>query len=270
MKHNKKRNTAFIYEILIKEFTKSIIEKDTQKKNKIVVILKEFFTKGQILAQEVNLYTVLLETKNTQPKVAERLLQETKSARARLNENTIFDAQSRIIAAINKGLGKNIWGNFVPNFKSLASVAAIFNPKSAIKKKVLFEQSIVDRMSEKQHLSESNNLKSLDNLTYNSFIKKYNEKYGNLLQEQKDLLNRFITSFADEGFELRLYLNEELFRLKSLLSEAAAAELEPLISQKTNEVVEYLEEFRRREFSDADLNKILKTQELVRELGTND
>ena len=157
MKHNKKRNTAFIYEILIKEFTKSIIEKDTQKKNKVVVILKEFFTKGQILAQELNLYSVLLETKNTQPKVAERLLQETKAVHSRLDENTIFDAQSRIIAAINKGLGKDIWGNFVPNFKSLASVAAIFNPKSAIKKKVLFEQSILDRMSEKQHLSESKN-----------------------------------------------------------------------------------------------------------------
>ena len=35
MKHNKKRNTAFIYETLTRELTKSIIEKDTDKKNNI-------------------------------------------------------------------------------------------------------------------------------------------------------------------------------------------------------------------------------------------
>jgi hypothetical protein len=266
MRHNKKRNTAFIYEALILELTKAIVDKSIERKNRIVIILKEFFTKNQTLARELELYGTLVETKNIHTKVAERLLQETKDARSRLDENTIFDAQSQIIAAINKGLGQGVWSNFVPNFKSLASVNAIFNPKTAIKKKVLFEQAIVDRMSQKASLNELEKLKSLDNLTYNSFIKKFNEKYGDLIQEQKDLLNRYITSFADDGFELRLYLNEELSRLKGLLSRAAEAELEPLISQKVNEVMEYLEGFRRREFTEADLNKVLKTQELVQEL----
>ena len=121
-------------------------------------------------------------------------------------------------------------------------------------------------MSEQHDLRPSNPMASLDTLTYNSFIKKYNEKYGALLQEQKELLNRFITSFADDGFELRLYLNEELSRLKGSLSEAIDADLEPLISQKTSEVINYLEEFRKRDFTEADLNKVLKTQELAREL----
>ena len=34
MKHNKKRNTAFIFEVLIRELTKSIVEKDTTRKRK--------------------------------------------------------------------------------------------------------------------------------------------------------------------------------------------------------------------------------------------
>jgi len=270
MKHNKKRNTAFIYETLIKELTKGIIDKDADKKDKTVTILKEFFSKGETLARELELYNILLETRQIQSKVAERLLQEAKTAYTALSENTIFDAQSRIIAAINKGLGKDVWGNFVPNFKSLASVDAIFNTRTAVKKRVLFEQSIIDRMSEKSSLSESDTLKSLDNLTYNSFIKKFNEKYGNLLQEQKELLNHFITSFADDGFELRLYLNEELSRLKGLLSKAVNVELEPLIEQKVSGVADYLEDFRKREFAQQDLDKILKTQELIRELSVND
>jgi len=175
-----------------------------------------------------------------------------------------------MIAAINKQLGQDVWSNFVPNFKSLASVNAIFNTKTPVKSKVLFEQAIVDSMSAEQTLTESNKMESLDNLTYNSFIKKFNDKYTNLLKEQKDLLNQYITSFADDGFELRIYLNEELERLKSLISDASQNTVEPLISQKLNEVSEYLEEFRKREFADNDLNKILKTQELVEELTQND
>ena len=270
MKHNKKRNTAFIYEALSRELTKTIVNKSSSRKNKIIYIMKEHFSARTILGAELSLYQALLETSNTQIKVAERLLTETKEAHRRLDENVIFDAQSQLISAINKGLGKDVWANFVPNFKSLASISAIFNSKTAVKKRVLFEQAIIDKMSKEDSGAQILELRTLDNLTYNSFIKKFNDKYGDLIQEQKELLNRYVTSFADDGFELRLYLNEELSRLKGLLNEAAEAELEPLILQKINEVMEYLEGFRKREFSEADLGKVLKTQELVQELVTND
>lgn len=264
MKHNKKRNTAFIYEALTRELTRAVVKKDRSIKQKIGSLLKEFFSKGRILAQELELYTALLETVNIHPKVAERLLNETKTAHRALDENKIFSAQSRIIAAINKEVDPNVWGNFIPNFKSLASINAIFNSKAAVKKRVLFEQMIVDRMSEPASKRADDSLQPLDNLTYNSFINKFNDKYANLLSEQKDLLNRYITSFADEGFELRLYLNEELRRLKSTLS--THNDKSPSISTKLTEVVDYLEGFRKRDFIDTDLNKVLQTQELVREL----
>ena len=270
MKHNKKRNTAFIYETLTRELTKAIVDKNANRKATVVSIIKEGFVGEAVLAHELTLYKTLLETRNIQPNVAERMLQETKAAYSKLDTADIFDAQSQMIAAINKQLGQDVWSNFVPNFKSLASVNAIFNTKTSVKSKVLFEQAIVDAMSAEQTLAESNKMESLDNLTYNSFIKKFNNKYTNLLKEQKDLLNQYITSFADDGFELRIYLNEELGRLKSLISEASENTTETLITQKLTAVSEYLEEFRRREFTDSDLNKVLKTQELVQELTQND
>ena len=66
MKHNKKRNTAFIYETLTRELTKAIVEKNAARKNKILSLLKEFFTKGAPLAEELQLYGVLLSTANIQ------------------------------------------------------------------------------------------------------------------------------------------------------------------------------------------------------------
>jgi hypothetical protein len=135
MKHNKKRNTAFIYEALTRELTKTIVDKNALRKNKIVEVVKEYFSAGSILAQELQLYHVLNETMNLQPKLAEKLLTETKAAYSRLDEGTVFDAQSRLISAINKGLGKDVWGNFVPNFKSLASISAILILRLPLKRK---------------------------------------------------------------------------------------------------------------------------------------
>tara|TARA_R110000803_G_scaffold137195_1_gene204161 strand:+ start:57 stop:860 length:804 start_codon:yes stop_codon:yes gene_type:complete len=266
MKHNKKRNTAFIYETLIRELTKAIVDKNGDRKSTVLSIIKEGFSGESILVSELYLYKTLLETKNIKHNVAERMLQETKLAYSKIDSSEVFDSQSRIITAINKQLGQDVWSNFVPNFKSLASISAIFNTKTPVKSKVLFEQAIVDAMSAEITLAESNKMESLDNLTYNSFIKKFNNKYTNLLKEQKDLLNQYVTSFADDGFELRVYLNEELGRLKSLIETTSENAPEPLISQKLGEVSKYLEEFRKRDFTDGDLNKILKTQELVQEL----
>ena len=270
MKHNKKRNTAFIYEMLSKELTKAIISEDTETKTKVMAIIKEHFSPTSLLAEELRLYRTLLDTKKAKTEIAEKILQETKTAHRRLDGSSLFAEQSRAIARINKELGQDVWNNFLPNFKSLASVNAIFNNKTPIKSKVLFEQAIVDAMSDVTSLSESNKLHSVDNLTYQTFINKFNDKYTALLTEQKDLLNRYITSFADDGFELRLYLNEELGRLKALLGDSKGKELEPLIEQKIDGVLEYLEGFRKREFEDTDLNKVLKTQELVQELAAHD
>ena len=152
----------------------------------------------------------------------------------------------------------------------MASVNAIFGSQTSVKKRVLFEQAIVESMSVKTKQQTPDGMPPIDSLVYRSFIKKFNNKYGNLLQEQKDLLNQFITSFADDGFELRVYLNEELARLKKHVQLLATSADEPLIGEKLQDVLGYLQELKRREFTDTDLNKILKTQELVQELTSND
>ena len=48
-KHNKKRNTAFLYETLVREVVKQTITKDFDKRDKAITILKEHFTKREIL-----------------------------------------------------------------------------------------------------------------------------------------------------------------------------------------------------------------------------
>ena len=62
IKYNKKRNTAFLYEALVTEISKSVIEENLEKRDAIVSVIKEFFSPEAPLAKELQLYSALYET----------------------------------------------------------------------------------------------------------------------------------------------------------------------------------------------------------------
>jgi len=41
MKHNKRRNTAFVYEALVRELTKHTIQKNEEKKRAVLDVIKK-------------------------------------------------------------------------------------------------------------------------------------------------------------------------------------------------------------------------------------
>ena len=80
-------------------------------------------------------------------------------------------------------------------------------------------------------------LRPIDNLTYHSFIKKFNNKYGDILQEQKDFLIDILQVLPMMVLNYVFILNEELSRLKSALKSVGEEKTEPLITQKVKEVM---------------------------------
>ena len=57
LKHNKKRNTAFVYEALVRELTESVVRNNKNKQNKIVSIIKDHFAGDSILKEELQTVT---------------------------------------------------------------------------------------------------------------------------------------------------------------------------------------------------------------------
>ena len=102
IKHNKKRNTAFLYEALVRELAKSTIKKDADKKNTIVSILKEFFNGKNPLARELKLYQDVLNTKTEDKRLAEKIMFESRLERSALDNKKLFNEQSALISRINK------------------------------------------------------------------------------------------------------------------------------------------------------------------------
>ncbi len=102
MKHNKKRNTAFIYEAIIRELAKAIREPDAKKKSKIIKIIRENFKGGTLLGKDLELYKSILETKNVDKYTAEKIIFQSRIQKNTIDHKKLFEHQSRLIENINK------------------------------------------------------------------------------------------------------------------------------------------------------------------------
>jgi len=273
LKHNKKRNTAFLYESLVKELTKAVVKKDIKRKNVLVSMIKEHFSKGTILNQELELYKALNETTSMDVYTAERLLAEAKKQFSELNREEVFENQSMLIEKINKDIGKDFFSNFVPNYKTLASIAQIFSDSSTAKEKVLLERSIIGRLAAKPNFNAPvEEMKPIDKLVFKKIIENFNEKYnGKLLNEQQELLNHYILSFDNADLEFKVYLNEELSRVKeslNTLEENANIQNDEDLLTKLQEVKDTVGKFQTRKIDSKMIEKIMTVQSLIAECNS--
>ena len=267
-RHNKKRNTAFLYETLVIELTKSIVKNDQKRKKRISEILKTHFDEGTVLRKELELFRALLETDGLDEKTSERLLAEAKRQYASLNKNGIFKEQSELIKKINTTLSKGVFSNFMPNYKDLATIGQIFNDSTPIKSRVLLENKLVEKLSSEEPATKRE-MQPVDNIVYKTFVNKFNEHSGKLTEHQQKLLSYYISSFADNGLQLKTFLNEELARLKKTLT--ASLKLSEVandnnMTDNTNKVIAKLEEYKNTPIDKTMIEGVLKTQQLVREI----
>jgi hypothetical protein len=270
MKHNKKRNTAFLYECLVKELTKAIVREDKTRQIKTQNILKKFFHKNSTLKKELDLYNSILESKELEHNFSRRLLQETKKDYDLLERKTIFNEQTSLINKINKELGSNAFSNFIPNYKDIATVGLFFqNFKLAAKKRIMLENNLVNFLSrEKKTLTE---MKHLDNLEYNTFVKKFNNAYERTLRkEQKELLTNYIISFSDNGVGLKSFLNQEIGRLKEAVTHELTANPNSSNIENFKKLNDKLDGYSKTPINHKIVEEVFYIQDLISEVNKNE
>jgi hypothetical protein len=266
-KHNKKRNTAFVFESLIREMSRAIISKDRNKKQVILEIFRDHFSKGSVLEKELDCYRAIMSEQELDNYTAEKMIHRVKAEYDKLGQRQIFEAQSKMIKSINKSLSSSMFSNFVPNYKDFATIAQIFSDKTPVGKKVILEKKIIEKMTSPKKAKEES-MKSVDSLVVKNFINKFNESYGGLLPEQKNLLSKYVQSFGDNEVDFRLAVGNELKRLhesvKNSMNLPDIASDEEMINS-TNKVLQKIENLNVSNIDEKDLKSILKLQSLVKE-----
>tara|TARA_R110000824_G_scaffold234072_15_gene422590 strand:- start:1340 stop:2167 length:828 start_codon:yes stop_codon:yes gene_type:complete len=273
-KHNKKRNTGFIYEALVREVVKQSLKKDRTKRNMIISILKEHFNKSTLLYQDLHLYKSILETRNVEEKFALRLLNEVKYKKTRMDKKRLFNEQSNIIARINKQLSNSVFTNYVPSYRYLASIGTLFGDNLNPKQKVLLEERLLEHMTVTLSVPKASVI-GVNNAVIKSFTKRFNNTYGTkLLEEQKELINKFINSATPENrTEFKLYIDREIARLREALEKNRTHKeiiSDVAMNSKFSKVRGFLNKAYKHPLDDKLILKIAQVQQLVKEIQAND
>ena len=264
LKHNKKRNTAFVYEALVRELTESVVKNNKNKQNKIVSIIKDHFTNDSVLRRELELYKSIYETRHIEKTTAEKIVGQVKVEHDSLDKKKLFQEQSALINKINRTLSNKVYTNFVPNYKTIASVYSIFQEALPVKDRVLLEENIVEQMSASM---ETEPQQPIDSLVYSSFVKRFNEEYANTLSEnQKTLLTKYISSFSDNNLELKVYMNEEIGRIKNFLvsfSNSEKTSENKNIKEKVSKIYDIIDGAKNKAIDTEMLEMVLNAQQLT-------
>ena len=183
-----------------------------------------------------------------------------------MDQDEVFLEQSKLIKRINTNLGSEVYKNFVPNYKTYATISQIFGDKTPVKNRVLLESEIIDNLVTEGKKQED--MKTVDSLVVRTFTDNFNKKYAGLLESQRELLENYIVSFLDNGVDFKIFLVEQLNVIKSKIKDSL--KLEEVKNDKdmiesTKKTLSIVENFDVSSFGKKDLIKVLKLQNLVNE-----
>ena len=273
-KHNKKRNTAFLFEALIKEMAKSVVNNDEERQSKIARIIKRHFQKRGVLYKDLQTYKTIMNLRESEDTFARRILTEVRRDRDKLNYQKIFTEQSKLIKKINIELGQEVYSNFVPNYKTMATIGQLFSDNIPTEEKILLEDKILEEMTKAESKTENEIMEHIDTIAYKTFTSKFNKTYaGKLHEEQQKVVSRYIFSVSDNGTSLKTYLNEEIERLRQeVTSSLKLKEIQEdeLMLEKATKVLGFLDSLKNTPLDEKSIKKIMQIQELVREVATNE
>ena len=255
-----------MYEILIKELTRSIIKEDLDRKKIVLSFLKEYFGKDKALRKELDLYKTLTESKQIPTKTAEKIFFEIKERYKTFNKKEMFNQQTKLIKNINKRLSKKVFDNFVPEYKKLASISQYLNEELTVKQKVFLEEKILMYMCENEEVVEKQ-YKSTDKLVFKKFVENFNNLYSeNLLEEQRVLLQNYVSSGQNNSLDLKIYLNEELGRIKDKITSIIKKDdFDDKTKNKLNKIYQNINNLKTKKINSKEIKDIMKVQNLIHE-----
>ena len=281
IKHSKYKNTGLIFELLVKQITADTLSK---KDSPAISIIKKFFTGDSSLMREFKLYEFVLKNTNVSQRKAENILAAITELSRKVNQTTLKTSKYELIAEIKKAYGlDNFFKIQVKEYKPLAALYCLLEAQNS--NDLVNPQFLVNnRLTLLEHLtsnSQSTNDakdtlieeyskydKDLRLLTFKILLEKFNDKYKDLLPEQKNILREFITS-VNSTPKLRISINSELERISEEAHKLLKKVKDDILLIKLNEVVKGIKPISKTEkIVDGHLIGLMQYYSLLHELRT--
>ena len=281
IKHSKFRNTGLIFELLVKQIASDTLNR---KDSAAVTILKNHFTGKTALVREFKLYEFILKNKGIGQNKAETILSTITEISRKLNRKSLKEQKYNLISDIKEAYKiEDFFSIQVTDYKALASLYCLLeaqNNNELVDPNLLvnFKSTLLEHLTtEKQNTEEVKDTlieeyskydKDLKLLTFKILLEKFNNKYKDLLPEQKNILKEFITAVNSQT-RLQTIVNEELNKISKLVAELSSKVKDKVVKIKLDEVSKIIKPLSKKEkITDNHLVSLMQYYDLVKELKT--
>lgn len=277
IKHSKYRNTAILFELLVRQTTADLLQ---NRDSQAVKILKKYFTNTE-LGREYALYGSFNTTKKLSESKAEMFINTVLEQRKKLNLEKLNREKYNLIKEIKNNYDiDNFFKAKIENYKIYASIYTIFESQNT--KSIDVKQSVLSKINLLEHIvdggvenkSASSSMveeimkedKEIRLLAYKIMVEKFNKKYANLSERQKDVLKEYINNIS-ETEALKKYMNRIISEIKQEMKVIISNTKDEVVKIKLTETAKLLTPIRANEsIKDERISSVLQYLELIDEI----
>lgn len=278
IKHSKYKNTGILFELLVRQATSDLMSK---KDPQAVKIIKKYFTNTE-LNKEYNLYNTVLNTPKLNETKAEILITTVVEQARKLDRERLKKEKYNLIREIKKYYDvEDFFKAKVDTYKVYGAIFTLIESQISkeysdtkqiitnkltllehVTKESLTERKVASKVVE-EFMKED---KEIRTLAYKILIEKFNDKYSDLSDDQKDLLKEYINNISDT-VQLRTYLNTKLLEVRSEISSLKSSIQDKTTQIKLNEVLNFIKPIGAKEaVKDETLIGLMQYYQLIQEL----
>jgi hypothetical protein len=278
IKHSKYKNTGILFELLVRQVTSDTLNGG---QSSALNIIKKYFVKSE-LGKELKLYETLTKSKKLNESRSNLLLQTILESAKKLNRKNLKREKYNLINEIQKHYNLDeFFKTKLPNYKTQAALytlieaqasSSLIDPNQIVSNKyTLLEHLTIGQVDPEKVKDEvlqefQTYDKDVRMLTYKILLEKFNGKYSDLYESQKEVLKEFITS-VDSTPKLRNFYNTKIQELKSELTSISKTITDKVVQIKLNEVLPLIVELDKNyPIKNDNLVDLLQYCELVEEL----
>jgi len=278
IKHSKYKNTGILFELLVRQVTADTLNGNNSDALKLI---QKFFVKSE-LGKEYKLYETLSKNTALTEGRANVMIQTLLETSKKLNRGTLRREKYNLINEIKKYYNlEEFFKTKLPHYKTFAAFYTLVEIQNT---DALVDANIIvnNKMTLLEHLSTSQintekveaevlrEFQSYDKdtrmLTYRILMEKFNGKYTNLYESQKEILRQYINS-VDSTPVLKEFYNSKVVEVKTALTELNLKVTDKAVQIKINEVTNLITELdKTAKVSSEDIVNILQYFELYEEL----
>jgi hypothetical protein len=278
IKHSKYKNTGILFELLVRQVTADTLNGG---QSPALNIIKKFFVKSE-LGRELKLYETLTKSKKLNETRSNLLIQTLLESANKLNRKTLKREKYNLINEIKKHYNLDeFFKTKLPNYKTQAAFytlteaqqsSELISPDQIVSNKYTILEHLtlgpVDQEKVKDEVLQEFQTydKDVRMLTYKILLEKFNGKYSDLYESQKEVLKEFITS-VDSTPKLRTFYNNRIEMLKEELTKISKNITDKAVQIKLQEVLPLIVEIEKNQpIKNENIVDLLQYCELVEEL----